>query len=227
MKITPLALLCGSAFWAFSAPAQIIISQFSFEIVTPADASGTGTVGPFNSDFGPGTLSAVHLNSSNFTTPVGNGSANSFSANNWSSGDFFEFSLNTTGFSNLFLTFAMGRSGTGPDTFQLSYSTDGGANFSLAGSAFSVSSTAFSAATYNATFVRTYDLSSITALNSNPSAIIRLVATVAGSSAAGTARLDDFVLSSGGPITVPEPGPIAWIAGAAVVGGIVQIRRRR
>jgi hypothetical protein len=228
MKTSLPALLCASLVGALDLSAQTRISQFSFEIVTPTESSGHAA-GPFNADFGPGTVSAFHSAlSTSYSTPVGNGSANAFSANNWGIGDYFQFSLSTVGFSNLFLTFATERSSTGPATFQLIYSTDGGVNFSLAGSAFGVSSSAFSSSTYNAAFVSTYDLTAITALNNNANVVFRLSATVAGTQTVGTARVDDFILSSGGPITVPEPAPMAVLAaGGGLIAAVVWRRRWR
>jgi hypothetical protein len=227
MKSSLLALVCTASIWVLDVSAQIRISQFSFEVVTPPDSGGQ-TVGPFNADFGPGTISAFHsAMGTNFTTPIGNGSANAFGASNWSIGDYFQFSISTVGFSNLFLTFATERSGTGPTTFQLVYSTDGGMNFSLAGSPFALSSAAFSSSTYNASFVSTYDLTAIAALNNNANVVIRLVATVAGTGSAGTARVDDFILSSGGPITVPEPAARDLLIGAGVLGALLVARRSR
>jgi hypothetical protein len=215
---TPLwALSCATAVWVLDVSAQIRVSQFSFEINTPAGSSGQTSAGPFNADFGPGTVSAFHSMASTFSTPIGNGSANSFSASNWNVGDYFQFSISTVGFSNLFLTFATERSNTGPVSMQLSYSTDGGVNFSLAGSPFGPSQAAFSTSTYNAAFVSTFDLSSINALNNNANVVFRLAATVAGSSTAGTARVDDFILSSGGPITVPEPATVGVLFAGAML----------
>ena len=226
MKSTLLALFGAALVWPLDIPAQTLISRFSFEIVTPSDSSAQ-SAGPFNADFGPGTVSAFHASAATgYSTPIGNGSANAFSADHWSINDYFQFTLSTAGFSNLFLTFATERSGTGPATLQLSYSADGGANFSLAGLPFSVSSSAFSPSTYNASFVSTYDLSAITALNNNSNVVFRLVATVAGSSTAGTARVDDFILSSGGPITVPEPSMIGMLAAGVIVLAALGRHRR-
>ncbi len=224
---TPLwALFCAAVVWASEVSAQVRISQFSFEIVTPTSSSGQAS-GSFNADFGPGTVSAFHSAlTTNYTTPIGNGSANSFSASNWNIGDYFQFTISTIGFSNLFVTFATERSATGPATLQLSYSTDGGMNFSLAGSPFSVSSAAFSTATYNGAFVSTYDLSAIAGLNNNADVVFRLAATAAGTSVGGTARVDDFLLSSGGPMTVPEPAVFVIVTAGGVMGAVLWRRRR-
>ena len=82
MKTSLWALLCASAVWVPVVSAQTRISQFSFEIVTPASSSGQAS-GPFNADFGPGTVSAFHSSlTTGYSTPIGNGSANSFSATN-------------------------------------------------------------------------------------------------------------------------------------------------
>lgn len=228
MKSMPWALLGACVVcWVAPVSAQTLISQFSFEIFTPPDSSGTGSAGPFNADFGPGSMSAVHASSTNFSTPPGNGSANSFSASNWGLGDYFQFTLNTTGFNNLFVTFSMSRSSTGSASFQLSYSSDGGTNFSLLGSPFAISTTSFSAGSYNAGLVSTFDLSGLAALNNNANVVIRLVATAGGTSSAGTVRLDDFLLSSGGPLTVPEPATWACLAGSIALSGAEWLRRRR
>jgi hypothetical protein len=226
MKSSLLTLLGASVIWVFEASAQTLISRFSFELVTPASTTGQAA-GPFNADFGPGTVSGFHASAvTSYSTPIGNGSANAFSADHWGIGDYFQFSISTVGFNNLFLTFATERSGSGPTTLQLSYSTDGGANFSLAGLPLTVSSASFSSATYNASFVSTFDLSAITSLNNNAAVVFRLNSSVTGSPT-GTARVDDFILSSGGPLTVPEPATIGLFAGGGVMLATAWWRRRR
>ena len=205
MKILLLAPLCAIAVWVSSAAGQTLISQFSFEIATPPDSTAA-SAGPFGADFGPGAFSAMHASAgTSYSTPIGNGSANAFSATNWAAGDYFQLVISTLGFNNLFATFAMERSPTGAPTFQLNYSVNGGDTFTSLGSPINVSTAAFSPVTYNPMFVSTYNLSGITGLNNNANVVFRLVATVSGSSTVGTARVDDFILSSGAPVYVPEP----------------------
>lgn len=227
MKKMIVALLCAIAVWVPSVAAQTLISQFSFEVITPPDSNGQ-SAGPFNPDFGLGFAGAFHATvGTAYTTPQGNGSANAFSSNNWLSGDYYQFTISTVGFSNLFVTLAMGASGSGPTMFQLQYSADAGAHFSPFGSAISPSSTTSWTSTYHASFVSTFDLSGIVALNNNANAVFRLVAMDAGSTTVGTARVDDFILSSGGAITVPEPHVawMLWLAGGMGIG-MVMVRRR-
>ena len=228
MKTLVLAQLGAVAVWVSSVTGQTLISQFSFELATPPDSSGSST-GPFRADLGPGSVSGFHASAgTSYSTPIGNGSANAFSSNSWAIGDYYQFTISTVGFNNLFVTFAMERSATGPITFQFSYSIDGGSNFTAVGSPTDVSSAAFSAATYNPSFVSTFDLSGITGLNNNVNAVFRLVATVGGTTTVGTARVDDFIVSSGGAIFVPEPATLTGtLAGCIAAAGVMLGRRRR
>ena len=228
MKILVLAQLGAIAVWVASVTGQTLISQFSFELITPPDSNGQ-SAGPFNPDLGPGSVNAFHTAAgTSYSTPIGNGSANAFSSNSWAIGDYYQFTISTIGFNNLFVTFALERSATGPATFQLNYSVNGGTNFSAFGSPIDVSSAAFSAATYNPSFVSAFDLSGISGLNNNASVVFRLVATVGGTATVGTARVDDFLVSSGGAMFVPEPTTLTWtLAGCAAMAGVTLGRRRR
>ena len=228
MKTLVLAQFCAIAVWASSVVGQTLISQFSFELATPPDSSGSSS-GPFSADHGPGSVSGVHAAAgTSFSTPIGNGSANSFSSNSWAIGDYYQFTISTVGFNNLFVTFAMERSATGPATFQLNYSINGGGAFTSVGAPIDVSSAAFSATSYSSSFISTFDLSGIAGLNNNANVVFRLVATVAGTATVGTARVDDFILSSGGAILVPEPAAWIWlVAGGGVSAGWLARRRRR
>lgn len=228
MKTLVLASLGAIAVWVSSVSGQTLISQFSFELATPPDSNGSSS-GPFSADHGPGSVSGVHAAAgTSFSTPIGNGSANSFSANSWAIGDYYQFTISTVGFNNLFVTFAMERSGTGPATFQLNYSVNGGGAFTAFGAPIDVSAAAFSATTYNPSFISIFDLSGIAGLNNNANVVFRLVATVGGTATVGTARVDDFILSSGGAILVPEPAVLAWmLAGCGAAVGVMAGRRRR
>ena len=231
---------------AASASAQTLITGFTFETSAPV------TAGPFAAETGTeantsGTsaASAVHAGASTYSSPAGNGSAHSFSSTNFAMGDYYQFTLSTTGLTGLYSTFGMSRSGTGPATFSLEYSIDG-TNFTTvtdvadstgtvpAGTAFAVnSSPSFSAtpANYRAADEYTADLTGITALNNQATVTFRLFATVAGASA-GTARVDDFNISTGGFVfpasaaAVPEPSTFAAMA-LGGLGAMTMLRARR
>ena len=103
-----------------------ILSQWTFEINTPADLLDSTTISGIAADFGSGTASGVHAGAlSDWTTPAGNGSANSLSVNTWAVGDYFQFQLSTIGFTGLGVSFDQASSGTGPRDFDFAYSTDG------------------------------------------------------------------------------------------------------
>src|SRR5436305_4144281 len=65
------------------------IASWGFEINQPPTVTANA-VGNIQPDFGSGQAMGSHANSSTtFTSAVGNGSAHSFIANNWSVGDFW------------------------------------------------------------------------------------------------------------------------------------------
>jgi hypothetical protein len=102
---------------------------WTFEGTAP---SGTGTTnGPYTTDQGfAGSASGVHASSTVWSSPVGNGSSESFSANTWNPGDYWQFAVtDTVGLSDIGLQFDQVSSTTGPRDFILQYSTDNGANF--------------------------------------------------------------------------------------------------
>ena len=102
---------------AGSLSAQTLLTSFTFETLPPPDLTA-GTYPNFPADTGVGTGSGVHAAATtNWTTPAGNGSGNSFAASNWAVGDYFQFTLSTVGSTNIFATFGMTRSGTGPTNF--------------------------------------------------------------------------------------------------------------
>jgi hypothetical protein len=103
-----------------------IIASWTFEVNTPADVTNSATIGPIAADVGTGIASGVHANSNtDWTTPAGNGSANSLSSNTWTVGDYYQFTFSTAGFANLVLTFDHTSSATGPRDFKVQTSLNG------------------------------------------------------------------------------------------------------
>jgi MYXO-CTERM domain-containing protein len=213
----------GSIVFAGSAHAAVATS-WTFETAPPADVSAA-SIGPLAADMGIGSASGVHASAATtWTTPAGNGSANSLSANNYAVGDYFQFQTSTTGLSDIGVTFDQTGSNTGPRDWQFAYSTDG-TNFTNLGPVYSLINGAWSSGTPVTTTSFSYDLSSIGAVENASSVFFRLsvastTAITGGTVAAtGTGRVDNFTVSDG----VPEP------AGLGVIGlaGIVELRRRR
>ena len=216
-----------SAMFVSTTHAQILLAGWAFEPdplavnLTNASFPSSGTYAADNG--GSGQLTAVHANASTvWSSPVGNGSSNSLSANFWATGDYFQFQVSSSGFAGLSMTWAQSRSSSGLTNFSLSYSTDG--------TSFTVfTNYSVSALTWNLTnavsgSIFTADMSSVTALDNQANVYLRLVAeqTPAGT---GTGRIDNVSITAA---TVPEPTTYALLAlSAAGLGGYLIRRRRR
>jgi len=203
------------------------ISQWTFEINTPADATDTNLVAGINADVGAGVAMGLHSSSaSDWTTPAGNGSANSLSVNTWTPGDYFQFRLGTVGYSGIGVSFDQTSSSTGPRDFDLQYSTDGSSFTTFASYAVLQNGLApnpgWSSGTYQSAYTFNFNLSSVSALNNAANVYFRLVNTSTftpgGATVAvgGTDRVDNFTV-----YVVPEP------TGLAAVGGLLLLAGRR
>ena len=203
--------------WTFETSAPTTAGPFAPEInnlgnsTTPAAtiAKPTGTLGTISS-------------------PSGNGSAHSFSANGWTAGEYFQFSLNTTGVTGpLGISFDQAGSSTGPRDFAVQYSTDGGTTFTtLANSAYQLTTASFAAGTANAAFTHSFDFTNVTDLTNVTSLVFRVTDQDTTSIGAGTVattgtdRIDNFIVQ-----TVPEPTTV--LGGALLVCAAGWSQRRR
>jgi hypothetical protein len=194
------------------------------------DTSAPTTAGPYNPEIGAGSAWGSGLNV--YSSPAGNGSAHSFSANGWATAspttnDYWEFEVSTLGLSGITVTYDQNGSSTGPRDFVFQYSTDGttftpvGSQYSLA-SGITWSTTGSPQGTHESD-----DLSSITALNNQSTVYFRIVdnstVDIAGGAvgASGTDRVDNFLVTA----AIPEPSTVLLV-GAGLVG-LLAIRRRR
>lgn len=230
-------MLCLGAAAALAAAATAgraaTVTGFTFENVTVGSAAGTtpsvtagGSGSSVNSDLGvvAGTVTALHAsNLTVYSTPAGNGSAKSFSSNNWGIGDFYQINTNTSGVTGVQLLFDQTSSGTGPAGFKVSYSTDGGTSFTdLPGGSYTINpAVAFSSGTENPNVPPRFLFSFNGALDDVPNAVIRLVDTTAPGGTAGTSRIDNVIV---GTNLVPEPGALGLL-GLAAAGFLRRPRR--
>ena len=219
-------LFCGALFTfaAVQCTNAQVIADWTFEtsqpgVVTLPAAPGAGVAfTSFSPEVGSGTASALHATAATYSSPAGNGSAHSFSANNWTVGDYFQFQVSTLGFTGISVSYDQISSGTGPAQFKLQYSTDG-STFSTFGSPYTViantSPNNWSSGTPIFTSSYSFDLSSITAIDNAANVYFRLVndgttsangGTVASG---GTDRVDNFTVSVN---PVPEPTTLALVA---------------
>ena len=216
-----LAVLAAGSVPAF---AQTTLANWNFDSAT---ISGSSTnFGPIAADVGTGSATGQHASAATtWSTPVGNGSAKSFSSNTWGAGDFYQFQTSTAGQNGITLSWDQFGSGTGPRDFQLQYSIDGSsfANFA----SYSVLGTPAwsSAGSRNSLFTYSYDLSGLSALNNQASVYFRLADASTNSinggtvGTGGTARVDNFSISA-----IPEPSTYALLCGIA---GLAFVLRRR
>ena len=121
------------------------------------------------------------------------------------------FTVPTTGYSDIMVSWAQRGTGTGYTSRVFEYSTNGGTSWT------DIGPYAGSAGALGTTFLTvSLDLSSISALNNNPNAMFRITYDGA-SSATGNNRWDNFYVQG---IVIPEPASIALLslAGLAIVG---------
>ena len=139
-------------------------------------------------------------------------SGNSISQNAWN-GDasYFQFTLDSTGYQNIIVSWAENSSGTGPHNAKLQYSTTG------VGGTFTDFATF--AAPNNSANVQ--DLSSIAALNNNSTVAFRIVG-LGTTSNAGTMKIDNLAVDA---VVIPEPSTV-FLVGMSLAG-LLAIRRRR
>jgi len=156
---------------------------------------------------------------------VGNGSTASFNADNWQAGDWNQATLSTAGYSNISINFDITRSASGPASFAVRISTDGGANFTdiLASMPVIVNAGSptgagnWTSATYNAAYTTT--INNVTAAANQNSLIVRWVALVGGTATGGTARMDNVQVQG---TLLPAPGAAALVG----LAGLMARRRR-
>lgn len=132
---------------------------------------------------------------------------------NANNGRFINLSVSTVGYGNIVISFATQGTGTGFNSNQLQYSTDG-VVFLNFGAPY------VPAVSYG---LVTFDLSSISELNDNPNAAFRIVFNGATSSS-GNNRIDNVVVEGQG-LALPEPSSIVLLT--LGLGGTVVKRFRR
>jgi hypothetical protein len=182
-------------------------------------------------DIGTGTASASHASATTaWSVPSGNGSLNSWSANGWGVGDYYQFAVSTIGFTGITVSYDQTGSSTGPGKFFFQYSTDG-VSFTTVGLANTILASTWTPSTNNAAFNFSYDISSVGDLNNATTVYFRLADAATNSigggtvAAGGTDRVDNFVVN--GTITpAPEPSTVALMA-CSGVACLFAFRRRK
>ncbi|GMV77094.1 MAG: hypothetical protein AMXMBFR79_02300 [Chitinophagaceae bacterium] len=174
----------------------VALAQWTFETSVPTSA------GPHSPEIGSGQATGNHASgSTTYNNPVGNGSAESFSSDRWASGDYYQFKTSSYGYQNITLSFDQTGSNTGPRDFKIQYSTDGSTFTDLSGGSYQLTNDSWSSSgDPKSASSRSFDLSSVTALNNQANIYIRL--TVSSSTAidggsiatTGTGRVDNVTI---------------------------------
>jgi len=229
-KIAHIALPALAVACAFASGAQAaLVAGWTMPTAVGANTTGSNyTYGAANQgDQTTGSsLSGYHASTATaWSSPAGNGSTYSLSANTWGVGDYFQVTVDTRGYGDISISWDQTRSSTGPSVFDLKMSVDGGTNFTTVNAGYSVvyagasgtPTTPWSTTTNQSGFTTTTIAGSTAA--DKASVIFRFVntSTVA---AAGTNRIDNISVTGN---VVPAPGALALLG----VAGLVGSRRRR
>lgn len=115
--------------------AATLITDWTFETSLPTGTSSTITL---VAETGTGTAIGSHASATTaWSNPVGNGSSDSWSSNQFAVGDYYEFQTSTVGFGTISLSWDQTSSNTGPRDFILQYSLNG-TSFTTSGAQYSV-----------------------------------------------------------------------------------------
>ena len=239
-----LAAIVASTACVASASADLVVGW----TIPNAFPSGAGNVptGTFYTvgagDQGAATagtsLSSTHqlassgANATSYTSPAGNGSTYAFSSNVWKAGDYYQAAFSGTGYSGLSFSWDFTRSSTGPATWTVIMSLDGGTNWTtliatytpIINSAAPTGAGAWTSTAYNAAYTSSIALGA--AADNAASILVRVQATVdpvngtGAYQAGGTARIDNVFVNG---TAVPAPGAVALLG----VAGLAARRRRR
>ena len=203
-----------------TAASAATLANWTFEVSQPA------TAGPFAAEAGLNAATSMasggHAGAATYSTPAGNGSAHSYSANTWAVGDYWQFTTSTTGYAGVTFAWDQTSSNNGPRDFVLQYSTNG-TTFTQFGAQYIVLANVAPPGTWNATtphleYSFTVNLASVTALDNAPTVYIRLrdnstVSANGGTVAvAGTDRVDNVVISA-----LPEPASLLLLGLGALI----------
>jgi hypothetical protein len=204
----------------------VTLAKWTFESAT---STGSGTTSPsYRPEEGLQTntasASSVHSASATYSLPVGNGSAKSFSANKWAMNDYFQFSMNSSGYRSLRLKFDQTGSGTGPLQFKLAYSINGStfidyANYDIPQTNAS-SAIDWSATSSNSNSTLSFDLSSVVQLANKTNLVFRLVQSGTTSltngtvQPTGTSRVDNVEISG---VALDSNPPVIFLIGDSIL----------
>lgn len=202
-----------------------VVAGWTFANAIPSATTGTSYVygvADQGANAAGSSVRGSHVASATtWSSPAGNGSQFSFSANNWTAGDYFEARLSTLGFQGISISFDQTRSGTGPGAFTLIMSVDGGSSWTtLLSYAVLQNGTAPNANwTTGGTRQSAYTISAAAAGAADLADVIFRMTSDVTTSSGGTNRIDNVFIEG---TVIPAPGALALLGLAGLAG-----RRRR
>ena len=195
--------------------ASVQLAEWTFESSVPTTAGPHAAEGGLfaGSSFATGSHASQAVVYSN---PVGNGSFESFSSNNWGVGDFYQFQTSTAGYESISFQWDQTRSGTGPANFEVQWSIDGMNFMTLMN--YEVTQVSWSSGSYNP--ASTFGAILLpTDADDESNIYVRLV-NLSEVGTGGTNRVDNIIFTGR---LVPGPGALALLGLCGLVAG----RRRR
>jgi len=200
------------SYWNFNnfGPISSAGTPAALGITSIAASSGFGAVNLASyagniDDFNGSTINALNGDPSGASLSLIAGGSSPFPGN----GSSITFNTDLAAFADPIISFATQRTGTGFNSVQLAYSTDG-SNFTNFGGAYPASSSFY---------IHSFHRSSITALDGASNAVFRLTFSGATSSS-GNNRIDNLQINA---TSVPAPAAAALMG----LGGLFIGRRRR
>ncbi len=216
-------VLCSGIAIAFAINVTVkaeTIALWEFETNTPDNLSNSATSPSIAADLytgvGAAIASGLHVSANtDWSTPAGNGSANSFNSNTWAIGDYYQFTLATTNFQEIHVSWDQTRSSTGPELFDFAYSLDG-TTFTTFLDDYSVGTRSWSSGSATTASSFTADLSGLSALDNAASITFRLIAAGDPTGTGGTNRIDNFLVT--GSILTSSGNSLFWDANGTAAG---------
>jgi len=218
------ALAAAAAFALSTSTASAVdLAVWTFQTSVPATSGPHSAEGGVNAGAGSPASGSHAVGATVYDNPSGNGSTESYSSNNWTTGDYYQFRTSTTGYNNICIAWSQTRSNTGPSVFDLEWSLTGVGAFTLLSNDYVVlANTAGNGGAWSSgSHINNYDFACVAApaaLNNQANVYFRMTSTQT-TAAAGTNRVDDVVIRGD---QIPEPATMGLLA-----LGLLAIRRRK